>query len=493
MDHNRSVLPWLKGRKTVSVAVVGDIILDEYLDGDVSRISPEAPVPVVLVTGNHVTAGGAANTALNIQLAGGQAKLFGIWGRDDAAESLKGIFDKAGMQTDGLVALEDRPTVKKTRVTTKHQQMIRIDWEKITPIDEDTQEKIITQLKSESCDAILISDYGKGTLPEPFLKKIIKLSKDKKIPTIVDPKGKDFSRYQGVDLITPNKKEACEALGLDPTDGWSGEQLGRKLQEKYNLCDTLVTMGPKGMVLVPREANAPVISQRPKAKEVFDVSGAGDTVAAIMSLSIASRSSFQVATELASLAAGVVVEKWGTQPISKDELEAAISDSRTLLPQFASKTKIVSLNKMIDLRQSKHFREKDIVFTNGCFDILHVGHVEYLEAARSKGQCLIVGINSDASVKRLKGEKRPILALEHRMRMLASLACVDFVVAFDEDTPAQLIEEIEPDILIKGADYKVEDIVGGASVKKRGGRVETIDLVPGISTSEIIRRVQQQD
>jgi D-beta-D-heptose 7-phosphate kinase/D-beta-D-heptose 1-phosphate adenosyltransferase len=483
-------LPWLSQGRQFSVAIIGDIILDEYIEGDVSRISPEAPVPVLLVTDRHFSAGGAANTALNIQLAGGQARLFGVWGEDEAATNLASVLARLGLDKHSLIKLEDRPTIRKTRVTTKNQQMIRIDWEKVHPIAEDIQSQIFQQLRTSEFDAILISDYGKGTLPAGFISKIIQFANETQKPVIVDPKGKDFSRYKGADLITPNFKEACEALGLDPTEPWVGEDLGKRLQAQYQLRDVLITMGARGMVLVPKESDRKPIYHKPKAREVFDVSGAGDTVAAIISLALACGSEYEAALELANLAAGIVVEKWGTQPITRGELEEALHQDQATSFHFATGKKILDFKQLLELRFGQSLHHQKIVFTNGCFDILHSGHIEYLEAARGKGDFLIVGVNSDESVRRLKGPSRPINRLSERMRLLASLACVDYVVSFDDDTPLKLIEGIRPDVLIKGADYQIEDIVGAKSVLQHGGSVETIALVPGASTTEIIKRIK---
>jgi D-beta-D-heptose 7-phosphate kinase/D-beta-D-heptose 1-phosphate adenosyltransferase len=486
------VLPWLDGNKLVKIAVVGDIILDEYLDGTVSRISPEAPVPVHRVTQSTQTAGGGANAARNIRHAGGEALLFSVTGQDEGATQLFDILTTDGISTAGILQDPGRPTVKKTRITASHQQLLRIDWERVHPIHESFQEALFQKLNAETFSALLISDYGKGTLPESFVRRLISMAHARGIPCIVDPKCKDFSRYAGADLITPNTKEAVEALDLDAEDHHlTGEDLGRRLQAKYALRNILVTMGSRGMVFCPTSPLETPLSVKPQAREVFDVSGAGDTVVAIMALAMGAGCGNQKSMELANIAAGIVVGKWGTQPVYKNELEAALWHSQTRgITAGATRGKIVTKEELRPLFRRPVFQEKKVVFTNGCFDILHAGHVTYLEEAKTKGDILVVAINSDSSITRFKGPSRPIIPLEQRMIMLASLSCVDFVVSFDEDTPKQVIEYLKPHVLVKGADYKIDDIVGREIVEENGGMVTTIRLVPGISTSEIIRRTR---
>lgn len=489
---NHLVLPWFESNRKVRIAVVGDIILDEYLDGSVSRISPEAPVPVHRVTQTTRTAGGAANAARNIHHAGAEALLFSVAGQDEGAAQLFEILAADGISTGGIIHDSARPTIKKTRITASHQQLLRIDWERVHPIDEAIQDALFDRINSSEFDGLLISDYGKGTLPTVFVRRLIALANERKVPCVVDPKGKDFTRYAGSDLITPNTKEAVEALGLDLEDRpWTGEDLGRRLQDKYGLRNILVTMGAKGMVYCPVSKDEAPQSVKPQAREVFDVSGAGDTVVAIMTLALGSGCPWPQAMSLANIAAGIVVEKWGTQPVYRHELEAAWwSQQNHSGLQGSTRGKVVTKEELRALWRRPAFKDKRIVFTNGCFDILHAGHVTYLEAAKAKGDILVIGINTDASISRFKGPTRPIVQLDQRMMMLASLGCVDFVISFDEDTPRELIEYIKPTVLIKGGDYKLDEIVGRDFVEAYGGQVTTIDLVPGISTTEIIRRAR---
>ncbi len=485
--HSEVRLPW--DLRPVKVAVVGDLILDEYLDGVVNRISPEAPVPVHLVRKSSVTAGGAANVARNIQLAGGQALMIGVCGEDTAAGQLKEILLADGIRVDGIHSDSQRPTIKKTRITASHQQLVRIDWEEVKPISQSMQDQLYKFLEQQTFDVLVLSDYGKGGVPPEFMQRLIALGKSRATPVVIDPKGKDYSMYAGATLITPNRKEACEALGWDSNVNWPAKDLASELAKTHAIEKILVTLGPEGMMGL--EAKTGTFHSLPaKAREVFDVSGAGDTVVSIMALALGAKESLVKAMHFANAAAGRVVEKWGTQPIYREELLEALSDKSKTggFPSTNSKIKTVEQLAHAIGRQGK--RKKKVVFTNGCFDLLHAGHISYLEEARSKGDLLVIGVNSDASLRRLKGETRPIVTLDQRMRLLAALECVDHVVAFDEDTPLKLIEALMPDVLAKGADYEVHQIVGADVVLNSGGQVERIPFVEGLSTSDIVKRVK---
>ncbi len=497
MSKNNQKLPW--DGLGVTIAVVGDMILDEYIDGTVNRISPEAPVPVHLVRRTDVTAGGAANVARNISRIGAKAIMCGVCGNDGAADQLKQILKQDDIDVRHVLTDGERPTVRKTRVTANHQQLVRIDWEQTAPIDAALQEEVLKRLQALAFDGILISDYGKGGLPEGLITSIIALGQARKCPVVVDPKGKDYERYRGCSLMTPNRKEACEALGLDPQKDWSPEYLAHELQQRFSLGSVLVTLGADGMFGLEANEGAHYHLSA-ETREVFDVSGAGDTVVSVMTLCLALRLPLDRSMLLANLAAGCVVEKWGTQPVewldlvqalerhenqAMSEQESAGSWRSTQQKIFASRHDLA-----VRLDQNGFRKNRRIVFTNGCFDILHAGHISYLEEARSRGDFLVIGVNSDPSVRRLKGDSRPIIPCSERLRLLAALECVSAVVAFDEDTPRQLIEFLKPDILVKGADYEIHEIVGADTVHGLGGRVERIDLVEGLSTSEIVRRVQ---
>ncbi len=485
--HSEVRLPW--DVRPVRVAVVGDLILDEYLDGVVNRISPEAPVPVHLVRKSSVTAGGAANVARNIQLAGGQALMIGVCGQDAAAGQLREILINDGISAEGIAADVQRPTIKKTRITASHQQLVRIDWEEVKPISAEMQDTLYQYLESQRFDVLVLSDYGKGGVPPEFMQRLIALGNKRSVPVVIDPKGKDYSMYKGATLITPNRKEACEALGWETNVNWPAKDLASELAKAHSIENILVTLGAEGMMGL--EAKSGTFHSLPaKAREVFDVSGAGDTVVSIMALALGAKETLAKAMHYANAAAGRVVEKWGTQPIYRVELPEALSDKAKTggFPSTATKIKSVEQVAHAIGRQGK--RKKKIVFTNGCFDLLHAGHISYLEEARSKGDALVIGVNSDASLRRLKGESRPIVTLEQRMRLLAALECVDHIVSFDDDTPAKLIESLMPDVLAKGADYEIHQIVGADTVLNSGGQVERIPFVEGLSTSDIVRRVK---
>lgn len=485
------ILPWSERRPSVRVAVIGDIILDEYLEGSVSRISPEAPVPVHLVKSVSHSAGGAANAARNISLAGGEVDLFGVCGKDEPASVLFNLLKKDGVHTDSIISVADRPTNRKTRVTSSNHQLVRIDWERVQALEEKNQELLLKNLSNKQFDAVLVSDYGKGLLPTKLLQNIFKYAQERKIPVVVDPKGSDFSRYKGCTVMTPNMKECHVALGIDEDIPIAGEELGRQLQSRFGLNDVLVTMGAQGMIYVPNDTKKATVYRKAKAKEVFDVSGAGDTVAAILALGLGAGSSSEDLINLANTAAAIVVAKWGTQAVTEAELHNAMF-AETHGASSSVGSKILKFEELSQLKLRCQKESRRVVFTNGCFDIIHAGHVDYLEKAKHLGDVLIVGVNTDESIREIKGEKRPIVELAHRMKVLSALSFVDYIVPFSEKTPLRLIEELSPQVLVKGADYKVDDIVGAKHVKANGGSIQTIDLVPGISTSTLVDRIQKQ-
>jgi D-beta-D-heptose 7-phosphate kinase/D-beta-D-heptose 1-phosphate adenosyltransferase len=482
-------IPW-HGR-TVKVAIIGDIILDEYLNGSVARISPEAPVPVHLVEKIDKTAGGAANVARNIKLVGGEPVLLSTCGDDKTADELLAILAQDKISADSVIRSKDLVTVRKTRVTANNQHIVRIDWEKVSPISEKLQNQLIANLEKQDVQAILISDYAKGCLPNTFVMSLIEVGRKKQVPVIVDPKGKDYARYQGAFVVTPNRAEACEALGLNPLDQHDPAQLAEKIALQFKIQNVLITLGPLGMLLY-ETASKKSIHIPTRARNVFDVSGAGDTVAGIVALSLAAGESLQRAMHLGNLAAGRVVEKWGTQPILKSELEEELHRERSakIVHENSSAKKILKVDQLQAKLKQSPTQISDVVFTNGCFDILHAGHVTYLEKAKALGEILIVGLNSDASVKRLKGSARPVIGENQRALLIAALQCVDYVVVFEDDTPLNLIQSIRPGIIVKGADWAESAVVGGDFVKSYGGQVKTIDLVPGISTTEVISRIK---
>lgn len=493
-----SDIPWLNKGRPLRVAIIGDVILDEYLDGQVNRISPEAPVPVHLVKSTVHGAGGAANAARNIQLAGGEAYILSVLGDDEAARRLKELLAKDGIDTSHMVTVDDRPTIRKTRVTSNAHQVVRIDWERVHPITQEAQEQLLKNLRGLQFDALLISDYAKGTMTHNLLSNALELAVQRGVPSTVDPKGRDFGKYLRATLVKPNRKEAIDALGLDQSADYSGVELGRRLQKTFGIKDVLVTLGPKGMAYVPADENAEAVELPSVVREVYDVSGAGDTVISIMTLCLAARAPIAESVHIANTAGALVVEKWGTQPVSLRELEAALRERPE--PgrfEFSTKGKVIDRDTLRMLLKTPTSRSQKVVFTNGCFDILHAGHVAYLEEARSRGNVLVVGVNSDESIQRLKGPQRPFVNLADRARMLAALGCVDFVVPFDEETPLELIKSLLPDVLVKGGDYRPEAgpsskdyIVGSDVVREHGGKVEALQLVPGLSTTALAAKIR---
>jgi D-beta-D-heptose 7-phosphate kinase/D-beta-D-heptose 1-phosphate adenosyltransferase len=474
---------------TVRIKVVGDVILDEYQEGSVDRISPEAPVPVHKIIRTVHAAGGAANVAKSIRLSGGDVCLFGVCGKDEAAERLRELISECGIDYSGVVVDETRPTIRKTRITANHQQLLRIDWEDVKELPVGIEESILGAISGDKFECLVISDYGKGCLSTGFIKKLIDYCLENSIPSVVDPKGSNFEKYRGAYLITPNYSEACQSIGVDKEDHPSGEFLAQEIQSKYGIKNVLVTLGAQGMVLVKKSGEIHKVSSN--AREVFDVSGAGDAVVAVMALSLGVSADICDAMELANIAGGIVVEKWGTKPITLQELKDRLyspeyGGSRSITQKFKNRVEISLLCEK--LKDSG----KKVVFTNGCFDILHHGHVDYLEKSKSEGDVLVVGVNGDDSVQRLKGVHRPINTCRDRMSLLAALESVDYVTEFGEDTPEELIKSILPNVLVKGGDYEVGQVVGREVVEAAGGDVKIISFLDGYSTSSIIKKIAQE-
>jgi len=465
--------------KNANVVVVGDLMLDRYWEGDTSRISPEAPVPVIHVQKEYHKAGGAGNVVLNIATLQGKATVVAIVGQDDNAKELKSILSNAKVNCQFILS-KTHPTVTKLRVLSQHQQLIRADFEKNF---EDTHKAALEKLfvkQLPKASAVILSDYGKGTLSHP--QALINAAKKYKIPVLVDPKGNDFTRYKGATLITPNLKE-FELVAGPCKDDKTLIQKAREVIKQCKLSALLITLGARGMMLVPNKGDA--IHIPTQARDVFDVTGAGDTVIAVMAMALGTGHDYETSMKYANAAAGVVVGKLGTATVTPEELHDAMHNTSHI--RTGMMTKAEALNAVAKAKA----QDEKIVFTNGCFDILHAGHVDYLQAARAYGDRLIVAVNTDSSVKKLKGESRPVNSLEDRMRILEALDCVDWVVPFAEDTPAQLIKEIMPDVLVKGADYQVHEIAGSDTVLANGGEVKTIKLTPGRSTTATIKKMQR--
>lgn len=461
------------------ILVVGDLMLDRYYSGDTRRISPEAPVPVVRVEQMQGRAGGAGNVALNIRELGGSVTVLGFIGNDDTGNELLACLTDAGVHCNVERTNEVR-TITKLRVLSRHQQLIRLDFEDdFTALDSQSllsrYEALLTNI-----DVVVLSDYGKGTLTD--CSEYIRLARQTGISVLVDPKGTDFVRYQGATLLTPNKLE-FEAVVGDCADQHQLEQKGQALLAQLALDAMLVTQGELGMTLFVAGQQALHFSTQ--AREVYDVTGAGDTVISSLAAALAVGLGFSHATALANVAAGIVVGKLGTATVSVDEI-------RYFLRQNNHNTdSMMTISELISIVQQAKSRGETIVLTNGCFDLLHPGHLRYLKQAKALGDRLIVLINDDESVRRLKGEQRPVNLLSSRMEMLSALACVDWVVAFSGDTPEAEICQIKPDILVKGGDYQnLEEIAGHDCVVGNGGTVKVLQFSEGFSTSKMITKIQ---
>jgi D-beta-D-heptose 7-phosphate kinase / D-beta-D-heptose 1-phosphate adenosyltransferase len=467
------------------VLVVGDLMLDRYQWGDVRRISPEAPVPVLRLERETEVAGGAANVARNLVGLGLRVCIAGITGQDPHRERLLALLNGQGVETDAVLADPARPTTTKTRLVGDHQQMLRIDAERVAPVDGELAERLLAAVEARLArvDAVLLSDYAKGVLIGDLCARIIGAARACGLPVLVDPKGSDFERYRGATAITPNRAELALAAGVADGDLDALLLAAEHMRERLGLEQLLLTLGELGVALVDASGlyRIPAI-----AREVFDVSGAGDTVIATVAAGRAAGLDPIDTAHLANLAAGVVVGKVGTAAIAADELAAAIADE-SALEQAA---KVGELDDVLARVRQWRDRGERIVFTNGCFDLLHVGHVTYLERARRHGHRLVVGLNTDRSVRALKGAERPLIGEQDRARVLAALAAVDAVVLFDAETPIELIRAIRPDVLAKGADYREEAVVGAADVKSWGGQVVLVPLVDDRSTSRIIQRLR---
>ncbi|MDX2348920.1 MAG: bifunctional D-glycero-beta-D-manno-heptose-7-phosphate kinase/D-glycero-beta-D-manno-heptose 1-phosphate adenylyltransferase HldE [Porticoccus sp.] len=462
------------------VLVAGDLMLDRYWHGATSRISPEAPVPVVKVGQSEDRIGGAGNVALNISALGAGASLVGIVGKDEAAESLSTRLQSAGIHADFQVS-ETRPTITKLRVISRHQQLLRLDFEDIFEAeDADQLPQKVEQLLG-NVGALILSDYAKGALQNA--QALIASARQAGVPVLVDPKGSDFDAYRGATLLTPNLSEFEAVVGACPNEQSLVEK-GAELLDKLDLDALLITRSEHGMTLLRKDM--PELHLPARAREVFDVTGAGDTVISVLATAIAAGAELPDAVAMANIAAGLVVGKLGTATISMPELRRAISEE-----QGSERGVVNEEQLLVDVADARAHGER-IVFTNGCFDILHAGHVGYLEQARKQGDRLILAVNSDASVKRLKGEGRPINPVERRMAVLAGLEAVDWVVSFEDDTPERLLELIKPDILVKGGDYSRTEVVGWEIVEGYGGEIKALDFLDDCSTTAIVEKIQEK-
>ncbi len=464
-----------------NILVVGDLMIDHYLWGDCDRISPEAPVQVVNVAKETAVLGGAGNVVNNLHAMGASVSVASVIGQDEIGKELMLMLKSLGVKTEGLVTQEGRKTSKKSRVIASNQQILRYDKESKEDITEASVDKIVTAIKKDLFlyDMIILSDYGKGVLTTRLCQEIISVAATQNKKVLVDPKGKDYSKYKGAHFLTPNKKEACEATGIDIIDDESLLRAGEWLRRECELELSMITLSEDGIAIFDDKMHkVPTV-----AKEVFDVTGAGDTVISSLAYAMSSGQDIVSAAQFANAAAAVVVGKIGSATATMDEIEAYEST----IHQSSSDMHIKSRDEIAKVVEVSRAKNQRVVFTNGCFDILHLGHVKYLEVAKSFGDILIVGLNADSSVRELKGPERPINPEYDRAYLLAALEVVDYVVIFSEETPYDLIKMIRPDILVKGGDYEGKAVVG----TEFAGELRLVDFVDGKSTTRTIERIKK--
>lgn len=460
------------------ILVIGDLMIDHYLWGECDRVSPEAPVAIVDIRSENKRLGGAGNVMANLKALDCDVGVMSVVGDDESGKEIVSMLKNMGVKIEKIVKEKERKSAHKTRIMAVHQQVIRFDKESKDDILESSKDELLNSLKNiiKNYDAVLLSDYAKGVLRDDFCKQIIKIANENSKFILIDPKGSDYSKYQNATLLTPNLKEAMQALKMKIDDDVSLKLAIKRLKDELNLKYSIITLSERGIALYNNDEIKiiPAI-----AKEVFDVTGAGDTVLATLGYALSNKMDIVSALSLANKAAAVVVGKVGSATASLDEIEKySKSSSSTNLEE-----KIKSLDEICQILKNS---DKKIVFTNGCFDILHAGHIKYLNKAKKLGDILIIGLNSDSSVKRLKGKTRPINSQDSRALLLSALEFVDFVVIFDEDTPLNLIEKIRPDILVKGADYAGKEVIGSNIAKE----VVLVDFEDGFSTTNIINKIK---
>ncbi len=467
----------------VRVLVVGDLMLDRYILGDVDRISPEAPVPVLRHVQRYERAGGAANVAMNLAGLGCEAVLAGFWGEDAEKRELETFLSAAKVDTVGVVT-GSLPTISKTRIVGRTQQLLRLDIESRERYSDEDCARLIERAEglAAKVHAVVLSDYAKGALSAELCERVIRAARSGGVPVLADPKTPDLSKYSGATVVCPNLHELEVATGVSAHEIGALLKAGEAQRREHGLRYLAVTMSERGIRLLSEagEFHSPA-----RAREVFDVSGAGDTVIATMAAGMAAGLQMETAVELANLAAGIVVGKVGTAPIAHHELTALLTPSKGI----SDAEKILDRARVAARVREWRAAGETVVFTNGCFDLLHVGHVTLLEDCRRFGSKVVLGLNTDASVQRLKGPSRPVVSEADRARVMAALGAVDAVTFFDEDTPIELIRALEPDVLVKGGDYNVETVVGHEIVLAAGGRVEIVPTVEGFSTTGIVRKL----
>jgi len=483
--RDRELLSLIESLGTPRILIIGDLILDRYITGEVSRISPEAPIPVLAARHDEMRLGGAGNVAANLCSMEAHVEIMGVVGDDVLGAKLVELLESLGVEARGVVRIEDRPTTEKTRMLGGGQQILRVDWEDSQQLTDSAARALREDLDGRiaAADAVILSDYGKGVLSQALIAEVVRLARQGGVPVLVDPKGTDYARYRGATLVTPNKKEAQEALGetLEHLDELPAA--AKRLLELAQLDAAVITLGPDGIFYSTpgvEEGRVPAL-----ARAVFDVTGAGDTVIAHLALGLASGWALGAAVRMANHAASLVVARRGAASITRDELRGALGERST------REGAVLAPDEMPAQLAEWRAMGKRIVFTNGCFDILHAGHVDYLRKARARGDVLVVGVNDDASVSRLKGDSRPVNPIQDRLVVLAALEMVDAVVAFPEDTPLRIVQEITPDVLVKGQDWENKGVVGREWVEQHGGEVFLAPMLAGRSTTSILERAGQ--
>lgn len=468
----------------VKILVIGDLMIDHYLWGSCNRISPEAPVQVVNIKSESTVLGGAGNVVNNLRALGADVTVMSVVGDDEVADELAGMLDKLEVERF-LILDENRKTTKKSRIIASHQQVVRYDKESKQNISNNSEEKLFEDFTKtiDKFDVVILSDYGKGVLTESLVHKIIFAASGANIKVLVDPKGEDYSKYRGAYLLTPNKTEAKLATGVDINDEESLLDALKKLRDSASLEVPMITLSEDGIAIL--DQNNKIVKKPTVAREVYDVTGAGDTVIASLGYYLAKGMDIESSMEFANLAAGVVVGKLGSATATLEEIE----EYKSTLHKSSIESHIKTFSEIENTVERLRKLGKKIVFTNGCFDILHRGHVSYLDVAKSFGDVLILGLNSDESVRRLKGEDRPINNQEDRGFILAALESVDYVVNFSQDTPYELIKIVQPDVLVKGADYEGKEVVGSDIAKE----VKLVTFINGKSTTSTIEKIKNQN
>ncbi len=483
-DDYSSLENVLSQSRNVCVLVVGDLMLDEYLYGTIDRISPEAPVGILNWSSLRSTLGGAANVASNLTQLGCEVFLGGVVGQDQKGQQLRMLAQDLGIDVEGILVDATRPTTVKTRVISNGHQVLRIDHEVRTPLQESQAEALFdwAHRRVAHVDGIILSDYAKGVLGSKLCQALIGAACTRRIPLLVDPKGEDFSKYRGAFLLTPNKKELREAAQMPVQTASQMRQAVTRIFSDVECHAVLVTRSEEGMSLFTAAGSEEHIQA--EVRDVFDITGAGDTVISMLARVLFAGHDLLAAARLANIAAAVKVSKLGTVGVNPNEILAWLQQRES-----QRRSKIVEQSQLRQLLSYAHSQSKKIVFTNGCFDLLHVGHVQLLQKAKALGHILVVAINDDASTTRIKGDKRPLITAVDRARIIAALESVDYVTIFSDLDPLRLIEQLKPDVLVKGGDYKLHEVVGWKEVENYGGRVELIPITERQSTSDIARNI----